>query len=476
VAGAADQPVPVWDGKAMAPGAQRPAAMTLLPLLRHVPGERNQGRTANDWVWAATAALEMALLKDYGIQDRLSVQYFNSAYRPLAEGDAPDACLRSEATTGASVARPYAALGKLVPWSNPGAHYQDGELQIPQAQESKQTAEVFHRVRGLREPVLDFPCYYVNALEFQRLATSGVGIMEQEAINAIKDELAQGKVVIFNDSKKSTAIVGYTSGAAASWIILDSAGTGGNLAEDGTFRQRMTTIDYQDARRNSFEVVRRLDLDLGRYPRAVRATITPSELTLSEGDRMRLRASANLRPPVRYQWFHNGLPIFGPEATASTYEVVPASLADRGGYQVEVTSSYDQSRAESDPAEVTVNPRKVAASHAGDLLQAEPALVRIDPGAPVALCEGEGLYLFGRSARPCDSCQWLLDGEELEGANSLWLTREFAVLAGRYSVRVTIAGQPYTSNEVEVTVVPRGAGTGGAPRLEHKTSARRDKG
>ncbi len=53
---------------------------SLLPYLPYTPSERDQGVCDDCWVWAATGALEIDHNVESGINNRLSVQYFNSKY------------------------------------------------------------------------------------------------------------------------------------------------------------------------------------------------------------------------------------------------------------------------------------------------------------------------------------------------------------------------------------------------------------
>lgn len=323
--------MPAWDLKATPSGSSLPEALTLLPHLVHVPGERNHGRSANDWVWAAHTALEMALRVEYGIQDRLSVQFFNNGYRPLLEDEPLDPIFMGDAAT---VARTCLRLGRLVPWTNPGAHYQDINVeQVPEA-DPADLAKVYRMVRGLRKPVVEYPCYHLTDLEFDRLETAGSGA---EPIKTIKERLAAGQVVVFNDSKRCTAIVGYDARgpeADHSWLILDSTGIPGDRP-DGTVSRRMDSIDYGSANCR-FDVVGGIQLDLSRYPETPKVLISHSStLRLDEGEDLYLAAELNGVPPVKYQWYKDGVKLTGPAATTATYQVVSANRSHDGVYHVE---------------------------------------------------------------------------------------------------------------------------------------------
>ena len=273
----------------------------------------------------------MALFKHYGVKDSLSVQYFNTAYRPQVDGDPADPVYRGSAAT---VVRTYKSLGRLVPSSNPGAHYQDRELSAPKGQEPEAGAERLRLVRSLGLKVVESPCYHLSALELEPVQTSGTGA---DPIKAIKRHLASGQVVLFDDSKQCTAIVGYDTRGPVwehCWIILESRGRRGRQG-DGTVRRLMDSIDYADNKANRFEVISRFEQDGELYPemQTVSVRLSPSHPT--QGQPVRLISWTDAMPPVRYQWFLDSVPLAGPAGTASTYEVAP----DQAGYfHVETTS------------------------------------------------------------------------------------------------------------------------------------------
>lgn len=101
-------------------------SFSLLDNLVYTPSERDQGTCGNCWVWAGTGLLELALAES-GIDDRLSVQYFDSC-APLDCTDSGCGSDTSCACGGGDLemfVAAYNTLGYAVPWSNDEAHYQD---------------------------------------------------------------------------------------------------------------------------------------------------------------------------------------------------------------------------------------------------------------------------------------------------------------------------------------------------------------
>jgi len=90
----------------------------LLDNLSYIPAERSQGSCGNCWLWASTGVMELDLFNQYGIKDRLSIQYVNS-------------CIdRQYACCGGSLEEfvaTYLSLGKAIPWTNTNAFYQDNK-------------------------------------------------------------------------------------------------------------------------------------------------------------------------------------------------------------------------------------------------------------------------------------------------------------------------------------------------------------
>jgi PKD repeat protein len=96
-------------------------SFSILDHVDYVPGDRNQGSCGNCWAWAGTGVMEIAHDVNYGVQDRLSVQFLNSNLN--GGGPAGYACCGGGA---GGVADFYTAQGLAIPWSNTNGAFVDG--------------------------------------------------------------------------------------------------------------------------------------------------------------------------------------------------------------------------------------------------------------------------------------------------------------------------------------------------------------
>jgi hypothetical protein len=96
-------------------------ALSFLQNLNYSPAERYQGACGNCWCWAGHGCMEILLSLQTGYTARLSVQYMNSC---------ETAAIGKTCCTGghlSDVAAFYSKEGyrQAIPWSNPGANWQD---------------------------------------------------------------------------------------------------------------------------------------------------------------------------------------------------------------------------------------------------------------------------------------------------------------------------------------------------------------
>jgi len=310
-------PLPTWvPDMVRVHGGSLPWALTLLPHLTHVPAERNQGRCHNCYLWAAHAAIEMELFRRYGIKDRLSVQYYHAIYAPLRHGDPAHAGLRANPEL---VARTYLREGvrRLVPWNNAHAHFQDGGP---------------GRGRG-PAPLAD-PHYPLRDLAFEDYVWAGHA-SQAETVAWVCGQLAQGRVVLLNNSRHYSAIVGYDARSDQPfWIILDSTG-----ANPGTSNVPWEAVDFTathgPAPINTVAVLTRLELGGRPGPGAVVGLeVTPVGAVDHEGQPLTLVAKVDAHPPASYQWFRNGRPLAG--QTGAALHLPTLTRGDQGSYWVTV--------------------------------------------------------------------------------------------------------------------------------------------
>lgn len=316
-----------------------PAKVDLLPFLTYVPEERNQGTCANCYAWAATGAIEMELFRRYGIRDRLSIQYFNSIYQPRLPEDSPDPCTGNSFST---VLEHYQRHGRMVPWSNPNADFQErgSKSGVP---------------RPPREAVGLLPHYNVDHLDSTQVVTKLWS--QEEIIEELKQVLARNKALIFKIDGHYSLIVGYNAQdpdpAKHRWKVLDTVGS---VAVTPLMVRPMAMrgLEYNalagpEAYRYQFDYIDNLQLKL-QAPGLPVSSIAPSRVDLVAGQPLRLVASVGGRPPVTYQWLKDGHDL--PGQTGSILALPAAVRMDEGLYSVRVTNASGE--APSDPVRVTV--------------------------------------------------------------------------------------------------------------------------
>jgi hypothetical protein len=230
----------------------------LLDHITYTPSERNQSSCGNCWVWAGTALTETKHSVETGVKDRLSIQWFDSAFYTSTGGYY--ACNGGNLGTFVNFFNSHI----MVPWSNTNAYFQDGAggsaPHIPASSISTN------------------PNYDGNPGAIAAATVPTAGIAQATAIANIKNVLNQGKAVQFNwwlstnadwntffsfwnTQTESTVwnpdplcghtdisgqvgghavtVVGYDDSAATPyWLILNSWGTNANRPS-GLFRMKM---------------------------------------------------------------------------------------------------------------------------------------------------------------------------------------------------------------------------------------------
>jgi len=151
---------------------------SMLDWVPYVPEERHQGSCGNCWVWAGTGCMEIAHLIENDVHDRLSIQFFNSAY---GEGDGADyACCGGWLGPFADA---YSG-GFAVPWDNFNANWQDGNTKCGGSTNVPAAS------------IVVTPRYNISYAEAFRIETHGVG--QATAIASIKDFLQNNQPLYFS--------------------------------------------------------------------------------------------------------------------------------------------------------------------------------------------------------------------------------------------------------------------------------------
>ena len=256
------------DGPTLAQAAASSGSLSLLPHLPYPPGDREQGRIANCWVWAGTALLEIAHSVQNGVRDPLSIQYVDSNFNG-GSGE------RWAGRTGtiSDFATFYRAKGRAIPRSNTNADFRVGDGAHADWCTANQRAWV------AASSIATNPHYPIRTITAQKVSTAGT---RAETIARLKALLNKGKAVelslvwqnrldlaafqIFWNSAgdeavydpvmwqgtapsggyyHEMAVVGYddTNPTNRYWIVLNSWGTADGWRPNGTFRMNMD-IDY----------------------------------------------------------------------------------------------------------------------------------------------------------------------------------------------------------------------------------------
>ncbi|HTS16748.1 MAG TPA: choice-of-anchor tandem repeat GloVer-containing protein [Verrucomicrobiae bacterium] len=149
--------------------------LSLLSYLDYIPSQRDQGYCGDCWCWAGTGCMEILLDKQNGIFDRLSVQEANSCEPPINGVACCDGGWLGDVATF------YSASGyqRAVPWSNPGASWQD----------------VYAACATSCSSITATPNYPVQSITANSISTYGVG--QAQAIANIKAVLNQNIPVAF---------------------------------------------------------------------------------------------------------------------------------------------------------------------------------------------------------------------------------------------------------------------------------------
>jgi hypothetical protein len=234
-------------------GQPLPSSVNLLSYLPYKPAERNQGACGNCWAWAGTGIIELANSVQNGVKDRLSVQFINTCNttRECCEGG----WLKD-------VSDFYQTKRFVLPWSNPGAAWRDGDGRCS----AGECASISTSTK-----------YPLTSVALDVIPTHGVGT--SKAIDNVREILNEKRGVFFAffmpkdsdwnrffdfwDQQPETAIwkdfvvgqprwdagggghavlcVGYNMDDPANpyWIMVNSWGTAGGRRPNGIFRVAM---------------------------------------------------------------------------------------------------------------------------------------------------------------------------------------------------------------------------------------------
>lgn len=163
---------------------------SLLNLMPYLGSQRDQGACGNCFVWSSTAALEIQHNAFKNVNERLSIQYFNSNYGYPNYGSisACDGAFSPYAFTSF-----YSQDKKLIPWSNTNADYKD----IFGFKTCKKSDNTTYKCPNIEPGLISTDPYY----EIPSLGLQTIDLYSNtnsEIVNTIKYYIEQSIPVVFD--------------------------------------------------------------------------------------------------------------------------------------------------------------------------------------------------------------------------------------------------------------------------------------
>lgn len=308
-----------------------PAKADVLDLLTYTPRERDQGNCGNCWIWGGTGMLEVAL-GARGIKDRLSVQYFNSNIKSRFACD------------GGSIYLLGTWLGaqqKVIPWSNVGGEFKDGvvngycteslvgdfeiKTQPYYGIQSIDTVQleplegdlIFEIVKNCIAKKQAVTVSYVTDFESPDGFTQWWNTTDENTlwINPFEGKSLDNKTW----GSHNVLIVGYDASdadpAKHHWIVLNSWGAPLNRP-NGIFRLPMRMnygALYQGETKPDYCYrFQYFDIQFQEMPpKAPKVEVMSTTKMPLAGGPLDLWAEVLGTPPMRYQWYKNGVMLEG---------------------------------------------------------------------------------------------------------------------------------------------------------------------
>lgn len=237
----------------------------LLDYISYDPGLRDQGYFGNCWVWSSMLSTELAFSIEKGIEERLSIQHFDSNYKEEAGENANGGWYFWFSDV-------INIIGKVIPWDNENADYKDyyGDSNLPS---SKINEEVYYPVN------MDFARIKTNNREFSLVESdikyyldhgkvvgfaffmpryeNWVDFSKYWGTNSSDDVINFDSLIGSNNTWSDGAghainIVGYNE-IERYWIVSNSWGNASGNREDGTFKMTMDfNYSYLDSDNDNF--------------------------------------------------------------------------------------------------------------------------------------------------------------------------------------------------------------------------------
>lgn len=175
----------------------------------------------------------------------------------------------------------------------------------------------------------------------------------------------------------------------------------------------------------------------------------PAGGTFYTGDKLRLKAAAEGRPPLSFQWHKDGIPMLN--ATNDTFSILDLSGADAGSYHLVVTNEFGAAQSIAVPVTIVDSP---------PVLMSQPASRYAWYGSPVAF----GASVIGSGPM---LLTWFQDGSPVASdTKELLFERALPQHGGAYQLVASNLFGSATSSVAQITF-SKVATWGGAPGLSN---------